>query len=110
MIDWKRVGQLRDEIGPEDFAEVVEIFLEEVEEEIGALSSNPAPDTLEARLHFLKGSALNLGFESFSTLCKDGETAAAKGHAKQIDLTQIVTSYSQSKTEFISALDTKFPG
>ncbi len=27
MIDWTRVEELRDEIGPEDFAEVAELFL-----------------------------------------------------------------------------------
>ena len=32
MIDWKRVRELRDEIGEEDFSEVVDLFLEEVEE------------------------------------------------------------------------------
>ena len=41
-------------------------FLEEVEEEIAELRTNPAPETLEAKLHFLKGSALNLGFDDFS--------------------------------------------
>ncbi|MEO1138777.1 MAG: Hpt domain-containing protein [Pseudomonadota bacterium] len=109
MIDWKRVGQLRNEIGPEDFDEVVEIFLEEVEEEIGALRDDPPPDSLEAKLHFLKGSALNLGFEAFSTLCKDGECTAAKGHATEIDLEVIVTSYADSKTVFLKELDSMFP-
>ena len=34
MIDWSRVNELRDEVGAEDFEEVVELFLEEVEEVI----------------------------------------------------------------------------
>ena len=29
MIDWARVSELRDEVGAEDFDEVVELFLEE---------------------------------------------------------------------------------
>ena len=37
MIDWARVSELRDEVGAEDFDEVVELFLEEVEEAIAAL-------------------------------------------------------------------------
>ena len=36
MIDWTRVSELRDEIGAEDFGDVVEIFLEEVEAEVEA--------------------------------------------------------------------------
>ena len=31
MIEWDRVAELRDEVGAEDFAEVVELFLDEVE-------------------------------------------------------------------------------
>ena len=30
MIDWPRVKELKDEIGAEDFGEVVDLFLEEV--------------------------------------------------------------------------------
>lgn len=41
MINWKRVNELRDEIGPEDFAEVVELFLEEVEQVIDKLREAP---------------------------------------------------------------------
>ena len=37
MIDWARVSELRDEVGAEDFDEVVELFLEEVDEAIAAL-------------------------------------------------------------------------
>lgn len=109
MIDWARVSQLRDEIGADDFGEVVEIFLEEVEEEIAHLRAVPAPETLEAKLHFLKGSALNLGFDNFSDLCKAGEVAAAQGDASKIDLGQIVDSYSNSKSEFLSTLPKRFP-
>ena len=104
MIDWNRVTQLRDEIGAEDFDEVVEIFLEEVEEEIDELRANPAPDSLEAKLHFLKGSALNLGFDDFSKLCKDGEVTEARGDPSEIDLGPIVESYMTSKTAFLDAL------
>ena len=37
MIDWASVSELRDEVGAEDFDEVVELFLEEVDEAIIAL-------------------------------------------------------------------------
>ena len=32
MIDWDRVQELREEVGAEEFAEVIELFLEEVDE------------------------------------------------------------------------------
>ncbi|WP_442970022.1 hypothetical protein [Roseovarius sp. ZX-A-9] len=43
MIDWSRVAELRSEIGAEDFDEVVELFLEEVEAEISVLRAGCPP-------------------------------------------------------------------
>ena len=100
MIDWERVEELRDEIGPEDFGEVVELFLDEVEEVIERLRAAPDLTTLEADLHFLKGSALNLGFRSFSTLCQAGEIAAASGKPETVDLAKVVQVFFDSKAAF----------
>jgi len=105
MIDWARVSELRDEIGAEDFGEVVDLFLEEVESEIAALRLGYEPATLESRLHFLKGSALNLGFEAFSQLCQHGETAASKGHHNDIDVPATLVCFDQSKTTFLNGLN-----
>ncbi|PSL17979.1 Hpt domain-containing protein [Shimia abyssi] len=100
MISWVRVQELKDEIGEEDFDEVVELFLEEVEEVIDKLKNAPDLGALEADLHFLKGSALNLGFQAFSTLCQAGEVASASGKAETVDLPKILQSFAESKTEF----------
>ncbi|MEM9912432.1 MAG: Hpt domain-containing protein [Pseudomonadota bacterium] len=108
MIDWSRVSELREEIGAEDFGDVVDLFLEEVDEEITGLSDKGASDGLEARLHFLKGSALNLGFEAFSDLCRDGERRAADGDGSAVDLIAIQESYSASKAQFLSELEQRF--
>lgn len=101
MIDWARVEELKQEVGEDDFAELVELFLEEVEETITRLKQAPDPANLEEDMHFLKGSALNLGFEQFSTLCQAGESAAAAGGADTINLPEIFTSYAGSKAEFL---------
>lgn len=101
MIDWERVEELRDEVGAADFGEVVELFLEEVEEVLARLRVAPEPARLEEDLHFLKGSALNLGFATFSDLCQAGEKAAANGHAAQVDLAEILGAYEHSKPEFL---------
>lgn len=105
MIDWDRVTELRDEIGPDDFGEVVELFLDEVETEIETLRVDHDQARLEARLHFLKGSALNLGFEEFSRKCQQGETAAAQGEADGVDIPTILSCYAASKSEFLGALE-----
>jgi len=106
MIDWGRVSELRDEIGAEDFAEVVEIFLEEVDEAIAELGKSGGAGDLETQLHFLKGSALNLGFADFSKHCQAGETAAGNSGQDQIDLPDIIKCYEMSKSEFLTALET----
>lgn len=105
MIDWNRVQDLRDEIGADAFGEVVELFLEEVDGEIEKLRHTDANPDLEGHLHFLKGSALNLGFAAFSDLCHKGELAAAAGQGGAINLPEVLSCYERSKSEFIGALD-----
>ncbi len=104
MIDWSRVNELRDEVGAEDFDEVVELFLEEVEEVIGRLRTGPNRSQLEQDLHFLKGSALSLGFSAFSDLCQNGERNSAEGRAETVDVGEIVDTYDASKAMFMSEL------
>jgi len=102
MIDWPKVLELREEVGHEDFDEVVELFLEEVDDTIQNLG-DPGR-SLEHDLHFLKGSALNLGFSSFSDLCKQGEYACAGGTSDTVNTTKILECYATSKTQFLSLL------
>lgn len=104
MIDWDRIKMLRDEIGEEDFPEVVEIFIEEVSEMIANLRDAPKIETLGEDLHALKGSALNLGFSAFAALCQIGETHAANGRADKIELAPILQCYEISKDEFLTGL------
>lgn len=104
MIDWGRVQDLRDEIGADAFGEVVELFLDEVDTEIGKLRLPDSGPDLEALLHFLKGSALNLGFAAFADLCHRGERAAAAGQQDGIDLGAVLDCYTCSKSEFIAGL------
>jgi len=100
MISWDRVEELRSEVGPEDFEEVVEMFLEEVEEVIERLRVSPDPSTYEADLHFLKGSALNLGFAAFGDLCQIGERNAAQGNLALIDPVAVIQCFEASKADY----------
>ena len=88
MIDWSRVRQLRDEVGADEFDEVIQIFFwMRCKNVIARLARRYAKRLeLEQNLHFLKGSALSLGFDQFSRLCQDGERRAAAGHAADVDL------------------------
>ncbi len=101
MIDWERVADLRAEVGEDEFAEVVELFLEEVEGVIDRLRATPQAALYEQDLHFLKGSALNLGFREFSSLCQTGEKLAASGLAAKVDLGGVLVAYEASKQDFL---------
>jgi HPt (histidine-containing phosphotransfer) domain-containing protein len=90
MIDWTRVNDLHREVGPEDFDEVVTLFVDEVEKALDALDPfQPSPE----HLHFLKGSALNLGFTALAQQCAPpGDTAALRA------------CFAESKASFLSEL------
>ena len=51
----------------------------------------------EVDLHFLKGSALNLGFTDLGTLCHAGEERAARGLLDGSKLAAIVDAYHASR-------------
>lgn len=104
MIDYTRLQTLRDELGEEDFIEVVEIFIEEVSSMVADLRAAPKLETLSEDLHALKGSALNLGFSAFANLCQAGETEAAQGLAADVALPEILDCYDQSKGLFLAHL------
>lgn len=105
MIDWTRVRELCDEIGAEDFEEVVELFLSEVEETLDTLiDSMGEPPVMEEKMHFLKGSALNLGFSAFAQYCQVGEKAAAQGDVSGIDPGNVQAIYNTSRQVFLAEL------
>ena len=107
MIDWERVKELRGEIGPDDFAEVAAMFLDEADAVIARLSADGGAKQVEADLHFLKGAALNLGFSTLSAICQAGERRAAGGDAS-VDLDSVRQTYAGSKTAFETQLATAF--
>lgn len=105
MIDWQRVTSLKEEIGSEDFEEVVPLFLDEVSEITERLQRGSDPTQLENDLHCLKGSAMNLGFSEFSALCDSAESIAAKGNPGSVDIAKILASFDASRDAFLAGLD-----
>ncbi len=101
MIDWAKVEELRDEIGADDFDEVVQLFLCEVEERVEQLSSHKALTEIEEDLHFLKGSALNLGFTAFASLCHEDERIA-QSDQMVANLKDIENAFLESKGWFLA--------
>ncbi|TMM52619.1 Hpt domain-containing protein [Sulfitobacter sabulilitoris] len=103
MIDWTHVAQLRDEVGPDDFEEIIEIFLTEVDDGLSVLQSQ-APCNMASALHALRGCAMSLGFTEFSAVCQNGEDLAARGQSDLVNLPEVLQSYAASRARFLSDL------
>ncbi len=99
LIDQARLAALKDDVGHEVFAEVLEMSVEELDEAMDALDP---PDA--AKLHFLKGSALNVGMVSFSDLCADAESSKKANPASAVDTKTLHSLYASSRTELLAAI------
>jgi len=75
MLDHARMDELKAEIGEEDFAEVLEMFVEEIEAQLSRLTDHLTAGRMAEELHALKGSALNVGFHAFADMCQKAEVA-----------------------------------
>jgi len=73
MLDLDQLETLRAEIGADGFAEVADLLVCEIADGITALGTQPTGADLSAQFHYLKGSALNLGFRDFAALYAQGE-------------------------------------
>ena len=109
MIDWDRVRELREEIGADAFEEVLDLFLEEVESALATLRAAHDAESLEAQLHFLKGSALNLGFSALAGLCEDNERKTRAAGPEAVRVTEVATGYEASKAVFLAGIAEGIP-
>ncbi len=101
MIDWARVAELRDEVGEDDFDEVVDLFMQEVEETLAPYRKNSACDDPSTILHSMKGSAWNLGFTAMSGLCEELENDDLPD---TMNMDPIIKSFDQSAKAFFAEL------
>lgn len=104
MIDWERVRILKEEVGPEDFDEVLDLFFSEVEGMIETLPENADPKSMADTLHFLKGAALNIGFDDMAQRCQNGEQMARDCSEGQMSYAEIISAYKGSKAYFIEQM------
>lgn len=107
MIDWARVAELRDEIGAEDFDEVLALFLSEVESAVGGLETLSGA-AVEEQMHFLKGASLNLGFTELAGLCAHGEAEAAAGRPCAVSPQDVRRCFEASCSRFQSEYEARF--
>ena len=110
MIDWVQVRQLQDDVGKEEMAEVVELFLAEVDEAMETLQSHYDTMSVEDRsaaFHFLKGCALNLGFKAFADQCSLGEEITKGGGIPGFEISDLAAIYASSKQPFTDDYNTE---
>ncbi len=104
MICWERVKELHGEIGAENFSEVVNLFLEEVEEALARLPQATKPREICEMLHFLKGCALNLGFAEFAEACLQAQARLTASQGAEFDGAALARCYRKSKAEFLRSV------
>ena len=97
MISIERLQELRSEVGEEDFAEIVDLFVAESDRIVDQLRMVRDPAEAEALLHALKGSALNLGFDDLARLCREGRGQAAGSAEWPALFGHMLGVYAQSK-------------
>ena len=96
MIDWIRVDELRDEVGEDDFAEVLEMFFDEAASVLGTLGAGDTEATMRD-LHSLKGCALNIGLADVSDLCRNYESTLMAKPDAAINVDAIRDAFLASK-------------
>jgi HPt (histidine-containing phosphotransfer) domain-containing protein len=101
-MNWDRLRELRDEVGEDAFAEVVEMFLSETDEKVAELHARASPETLAEDMHFLKGAALNLGLDPLAAACQTAETQAQGGAADAVDVPAILAIYAENRSALVA--------
>lgn len=105
MIDPDRIHELIEELGSEDFGEIVEVFLEELDDAIAGFDGMAAePDEAISRAaHFITGSAANLGLSSVAALCSalEGDIRAGQSVDGAARLSAIKDQYFEDRAAFL---------
>ncbi|MFN3527062.1 MAG: Hpt domain-containing protein, partial [Paracoccus sp. (in: a-proteobacteria)] len=86
-----RVLKMYNDVGAQEFGPLVALFLEETETRLTHLGASPAQLLLD--LHFLRGSALNLGFTNFGEVCLRAEEQLVDGQFDQVSRDDLIAAF-----------------
>jgi HPt (histidine-containing phosphotransfer) domain-containing protein len=104
VISTERLDELKAEVGADDFSEIVALFIAESDALLARLTEAHDPAEAEELLHALKGSALNLGFDTLAALCREGEGRAAGTDAWSPRVERLRDVYGQSRSRLAALL------
>lgn len=108
-MDWERVECLRDELGADAFEDVLDLFLAETDQKVAELQAGTGAGDVAADMHFLKGAALNLGFDELASACERAEMLATAGRPEAINLPAILDCFARSRAELVAYRATPQP-
>ena len=103
MIDASRIAELKAEIGEEDFCDIVDVFVKELDEAVVALKAEDTANrqAIADAAHFIKGSAANLGLRDLVDACALLEDAAGKKINVDSQAGDVSSIYARSRTELL---------
>ncbi len=102
MIDWNRVIELREELGPGELSPIIDMFLGEIEARLFALDSRT--QHLAEDLHLLRDLALGIGFTDFCAQCLRAEQQLARGDQTALAPAALRASFGHTKQLFLRDL------
>jgi histidine phosphotransfer protein HptB len=109
MIDWQRVAELKSEVGEEAFAEVVEIFLEEVDEvdraSADAAAGRATRPGAGGRSAFPQGQRAEPRLRRPRRPLRRGRGAGHGGRCRGVDLAGVLACYAASRAAFLAGLE-----
>lgn len=86
MIDWKRADELCGEVVADDFGKIIALLLEKLDDVLNLFCDGLGFEKLDKKLHFSKGSALNIGLCEFVALYQLGQIFLPQSYQVQIDI------------------------
>ena len=105
LINWSRIEALKEDVGREDVKEVIDLFINEIQQVIDKIPAQMEAENIADDLHFLKGSALSLGFQELSCVCQTGYEAFSKTPRGAFEIDNVRACFETSKAEFDAKLD-----
>lgn len=103
MIDWTRLGALRDSIGETEFTDVVVMFLDELAEATDRLEAGVPQLALANELNGIVTSALNLGLFELAEMAQEGRDLALVGRGHEVDVILLKQIFEDSHACFMAA-------
>jgi HPt (histidine-containing phosphotransfer) domain-containing protein len=107
MIDTIRIQELRSEIGDEDLAFIVSVYIDEARATLDQVASGLSHDEYARAVHFLRSGALNIGLRGIATLAGQLENDLSENPT--LTHTLCTTQLTEALDRTMAELETSLP-